>query len=152
MTSPAPTFIYFIAPVGGGPVKIGFSADPRARMKRLSESAPFQLQVLCAVPGTRDDERRLHAEFATAHAHREWFHPAPNLLDFIAQVGISGSLPAEMRRRPVPRRCVLRRSVGKRTPEQCARIAEGVRIHHAKRHEAMRIAFEEYERGLATQT
>ncbi len=147
MSHPA-TFVYFIGPIIGGPVKIGFSRNPGRRMLRLSEGAPFPLQLLCAAPGTIYDEKRVHAEFAASRAHGEWFHRTPELIDLISCVKLTGALPSHILSRPIPRRLLTRTGV-KRTPEQCARIGAGVRRHHAWISESIRIAREKYERSVA---
>lgn len=67
--------IYFIRPVGQrGPVKIGCSDMPRARLKNLGAWAPFPLELAATAPGSLITERQVHSAFADYHSHGEWFH------------------------------------------------------------------------------
>lgn len=87
--------VYFIRPVGAeGPVKIGFSANPRLRLSHLLHWSPVPLEIVATMPGSRELERRIHAKFRHLHSHKEWFLPAPELSEAIKQV-IEGSFDTE---------------------------------------------------------
>lgn len=77
--------VYFIQR-SEGPIKIGFSINPRIRLHQLRGGAASKLTLLAAMPGTRGDERALHARFASVRVHREWFQPVPELLELVASL------------------------------------------------------------------
>lgn len=79
--------VYFVQAVVGGPIKIGRCADITKRIAALQTGCPFRLQLLCSVPGGRDEERALQKKFAALHAGLEWFRPEEPLLGFIAAHG-----------------------------------------------------------------
>lgn len=80
----SPTQVYFIKPVGAnGPIKIGVSHHPKARLGQFCAWSPVPLELVLAIPGSMALERRIHRHFADAHSHREWFHATPRLLQFI---------------------------------------------------------------------
>jgi len=62
-----PTFIYVIR--RGRDVKIGFSRDPETRVRKLKAT-----EVIAIVPGTMDQERRLHFLCRGERIEGEWFH------------------------------------------------------------------------------
>jgi hypothetical protein len=76
-----PGFIYFVQQYRkpSGPVKIGWSIDPRRRLADLQGGSPVRLRLLGFAPGTRVDERRLHSELVGLWSHGEWFRPSPEL-------------------------------------------------------------------------
>lgn len=112
-----PTFVYFVAPAMGGPIKIGCSWHPVDRLESLMAWAPYPLQILAHAPGSFDDERTIHGVFAEHWSHSEWFRPHPDIYALINLVRATGEIPeayraGEDRPRgvPNPRR--------RRTPEQ----------------------------------
>lgn len=81
--------VYFVQSAEGGPVKIGRSADPSARVASLQTANAHPLRVLATMPGGAAVERTLHRLF---ERHRvrpdgEWFHPAAEVLAFIRELG-----------------------------------------------------------------
>jgi len=76
--------VYFIQCGNDGPIKIGKSIDPVRRLQILALSAPSKLRLLATIPGSRDEESRLHRQFAEDRLYGEWFHPSPALLALIA--------------------------------------------------------------------
>jgi hypothetical protein len=76
--------VYFMQAVGGGPVKIGYSADVAARVKQLEVKYGQELVILSVIPGGRDKERELHSRFSEIRFGRtEQFKPTAELMDFI---------------------------------------------------------------------
>ena len=69
-------FIYLIRVVGGGPVKIGISGSPEARIAAIQTSCPFPIEVvsLWELRQAADIERLAHKSLAGVHAHGEWFN------------------------------------------------------------------------------
>lgn len=77
--------IYFVQETDGSPVKIGFTKSLGDRKHGLLGYGFAKLQVLGVMDGERKEERSLHLRFAHLKVFGEWFHPEPELLDFIAQ-------------------------------------------------------------------
>lgn len=72
-------FIYFIG-ADSGPVKIGYSVNPKVRMRQLQAASPRRLKILAQVIGEPEDERAYHARFAAHRLHGEWFERHPDIL------------------------------------------------------------------------
>lgn len=84
MKSPAPSYVYFIKPVGReGPVKIGCSILPTRRLEEFSVWSPFPLEIVLTVSGDLALERNLHECLAGSHSHNEWFRPTFEVLDLL---------------------------------------------------------------------
>lgn len=90
-TPPAPrgpqAVVYFIQRGDDGPVKIGYSRNPKGRLVSLQTSIPERLCILGIVDGGKTEEMRLHRHFSAHCIHGEWFHPAPELLAYIREHG-----------------------------------------------------------------
>lgn len=71
------TWIYFIQGKNGGPIKIGQSTDPRARLKQLQTSNPETLVLRRVVNAPEEMEARLHALFRDDQIRGEWFKATP---------------------------------------------------------------------------
>jgi hypothetical protein len=76
--------MYFIQ-TASGPIKIGWTKSKKAniRMQELQVGNHELLVLLAAVPATEADEAAIHERFAHARIRGEWFHPVPELLQFI---------------------------------------------------------------------
>lgn len=80
--------VYFLRRADGeGPIKIGSTRDLTRRFAGLAHWMPYPLTILATMPGDSFLERRFHAKFAGQHSHCEWFHPSPELLRIVADVG-----------------------------------------------------------------
>lgn len=78
--------IYFAQATEGGPIKIGFSARPSARIKALEGHYGKPLAILATMEGGRPEEAELHARFAALRIGRtEQFCPGPDLMAFIGR-------------------------------------------------------------------
>jgi hypothetical protein len=77
--------IYFIR-AATGHIKIGTALNPTTRLADLQVGNPQPLELIGAVPGSRAQEKALHAEFAEHRSIREWFNPTPALLERIQQM------------------------------------------------------------------
>lgn len=76
--------IYFIqATDGTGPVKIGYSKEPSARIRDFQTVSAKPLQVIAIIPGNLMAEQRLHRRFAHLREHGEWFRVEDELLEFL---------------------------------------------------------------------
>lgn len=79
--------VYFVQDTERGLIKVGFTTkEMRGRLKELQCGNPFPIAVLALVQGTRLDEKLLHDRFEILRFRGEWFHPAPELLDYIASL------------------------------------------------------------------
>jgi hypothetical protein len=78
---PAKGVIYYLQ--NGDRIKVGYASNLAQRMRTYPPNA----EILAVHPGTLADEQRIHAELS-AHraAGREWYHPSPILLEYIAAV------------------------------------------------------------------
>lgn len=76
-------FVYVL--LSGYFVKIGHSHDPAERIRTIATASPGDCELLFAVPGGVDLERRLHREFAASHYRREWFFLCGRLKQFIGE-------------------------------------------------------------------
>jgi len=56
-----------------GPVKIGFAANPIARMAECQTGNPIQLHLIRTIEGGRSEEAWFHREFRHLHLRGEWF-------------------------------------------------------------------------------
>lgn len=92
-----PGYVYFVAPVGGGPIKIGFSGNPTNRMAGLISWSPVPLELLAFAPGFACDEKATQNLFLAQHQRNEWFQPSAALLALIDRVKSDGKLPEECR-------------------------------------------------------
>lgn len=74
------TFVYFIQQGFTGPIKIGCSHNPMARLCQLQTAHADTLRLLHAELGDFHNERDLHARFARARLAGEWFRPTIRLI------------------------------------------------------------------------
>lgn len=84
---PAHVCVYFIQRGGDGPIKIGFSKNPTARLAQLQASVPEPLRLLAVeydLWGGKSLEQRLHKRFKEHRLSGEWFSPAPAILAHVA--------------------------------------------------------------------
>lgn len=77
--------VYFIQGEAAGLIKIGRSVKFSARLKTLQASSPDRLTALAVIPGARWEEEMLHIRFKEYREHGEWFRPAQEILDYIAE-------------------------------------------------------------------
>ena len=125
------THIYFIKPIGAdGPIKIGCSIAPQARLECLYTWSPLPLEVVAFVPGTFPDECFLHQCFAADHSHREWFHFSPKLRDAIEAIRAAGTVDA-VRGMLVPTGSIRHGKMKDRTHENWGRLSYVNRIGRA---------------------
>lgn len=81
---PRAAHIYFVQPVGGGPIKIGAAKNVAARVMTIQACSPVTLKVIATIPDKDlSYEKKLHHRFRTCRLHGEWFQPVPTLLNFI---------------------------------------------------------------------
>lgn len=85
--------VYFVRGDRSGLVKIGYSVNPRKRMKGLMTGAAEPLTLLFVIRAPRSRERALHARFAKYRTQGEWFEAGPDLAAFIAKRSQHGRSP-----------------------------------------------------------
>lgn len=73
--------VYFM--YSAGRIKIGYSAELRARHMGLKKSGPYPPVLLLLISGTEKDERKLHAKFEGDRLHGEWFALSPKIRSFL---------------------------------------------------------------------
>jgi hypothetical protein len=86
------TRVYFAQVGEDGPIKIGYSFNVYSRQSNLRTASPFEIRWLGDVPGSPAEERALHAQFAHLRIRGEWFEPAPELLECIAERIAAGAV------------------------------------------------------------
>lgn len=91
--------VYFIRRGESGPVKIGFSANVRKRVRSLQTGSAEPLKLLAVAEGGEQTERFLHEQFARHRLEGEWFSPDASLLGLISDLA-GKSAPAQ----PAPSR------------------------------------------------
>jgi hypothetical protein len=77
-------WVYFIR--GGDMIKIGTAKCVRSRLAELQVGSPVILELLLAIPGSRDLERHLHIQHQALRAHGEWFRAEGPLLNHIERI------------------------------------------------------------------
>jgi hypothetical protein len=75
--------VYFIQAVGGGPIKIGTTIRLSVRLKAIERDKGKKLLVLGVTDGSYAEEAALHLKFKESLFEDEWFHPDPDLLNFL---------------------------------------------------------------------
>lgn len=128
-------FVYFMAPIGGGPIKIGSSRNPVERLSAVGKWSPIAIELLAYSPGTHQIEFGLHAHFDAYWKHHEWFDPCIELVALVEFVKTNERLPdwalaLKPPKNPTP---ILRKSLATRSPEWRKQHGEKVRRGWAKR-------------------
>lgn len=80
-------FAYAIQAGTDGPIKIGVTVNPGARLKTLQTGNHEVLVGLAAWPVAEFEERDIHETYAYARRRGEWFHPDPELVEFVLRAG-----------------------------------------------------------------
>jgi hypothetical protein len=106
--------IYMARCGDNGPVKIGLSGNPEARLIELQTAHFVPLHIVRVLAGGRGVEKWLHDHFAAHHIRSEWFHFQPEMLTIqpgahadLARLGrefaeIKDRLIEMLNRKPVP--------------------------------------------------
>lgn len=75
--------VYFLQAENKGFIKIGFTNNPYSRIESIRAMSPVSLDVLVIITGGKPLEQKLHQRFSHLRHHGEWFHPEPELLEYI---------------------------------------------------------------------
>lgn len=78
--------IYFVRNNSTLAVKIGFSSHPKKRLAQLQSANMDRLTLIIQIPGEKEDEKRLHQEFASHRISGEWFEPNQQLSETIERL------------------------------------------------------------------
>jgi len=81
-----PGFVYSIQGESGGPIKIGYTQDIKARLSSIQTGHPDILVLLACFPGNTKDERKLHEKFDAFRLRGEWFKPSEFILKQIEEI------------------------------------------------------------------
>lgn len=133
MTARAPTYVYFIRPVGQvGPVKIGVSRMPTDRLYALAGWSPVPLEIIATIRGNGSTERQFHALFMDLSTHREWFRADPRI-DAVCEAINAGTFDLESLPAPKTLPC------GKRKWDDHTRFVHGlkIKVSHCERFAAV---------------
>ena len=76
--------IYFIST--GKHLKIGYSVDPKGRLRELQTGNPLKLSIRATMPGSFQTETGLHELFAHLRCAGEWFKYTEELKWFLCAV------------------------------------------------------------------
>lgn len=75
--------IYFAQIGEGGPIKIGYSADPQRRMVQLRRHYGQPMIILSVIDGDMRAESEIHRRFRDCRIGGEQFRPTSDLLEYI---------------------------------------------------------------------
>ncbi len=78
--------IYFIRMGSNGPIKIGFSVEPKRRLRQLQTASPTRLLLLAVVPGELTDELAIHRRLRRYRGEGEWFENGAEVLSLLAEL------------------------------------------------------------------
>lgn len=128
-------YVYFAKPVGlSGPIKIGWSNSPQARLSGLMTWSPLQLELVAVVEGGRSLEKNIHECFADDHSHREWFKTSPRLVAALDKIkaGVPVDEAIDLSKR-IGRIGQFGRKLPKRSPDNRLLQSYHMRFYWAKR-------------------
>jgi len=76
--------IYFIQQANHtGPIKIGFSGDPKKRLAEIQRMSPVKLSIIKLLEGDKTREQGLHSQFRQYRLWGEWFEPVKVIKRFL---------------------------------------------------------------------
>ena len=78
--------VYFIQADKNGPIKIGVSNNPSARLRQLQTGSHASLNLLAVIDGDMKKEHEIHKMFEKFRTDGEWFQPDYEILAYIANV------------------------------------------------------------------
>lgn len=66
-----------------GAIKVGVSSDPTSRLQTIQRHSPLKLKLLAIKPGGREEEQKVHEQFAESRLWGEWFARSPELMRLV---------------------------------------------------------------------
>jgi len=104
--------VYFMQPIHGGTIKIGYSDDIQGWRERLQRHYVCKLRILKVMEGGYQEEWEIHQRFAHLRiGFTEQFRPEPELMDFL---GHPRMLDEDLK---AARRMEVSGSIRRRTPQ-----------------------------------
>lgn len=76
-------YIYFVQSEDGF-IKIGCSQNVKSRFRTIQGDNHMKIKLIGKMKGGYDLEAKLHRKFKKFRKRGEWFHPAPELIGYIA--------------------------------------------------------------------
>ncbi len=84
--------VYFIQCGHNGPVKIGKSDEPLARLRALQSANPYELKLINGIDGASIvEEKLIQKRFQHLRIRGEWYHFDPAMIDCTIEVQIKES-------------------------------------------------------------
>lgn len=81
-----PVVVYFLQRGKNGPIKIGFSRNPKQRITAIQAYCAEKLRVLLILPADAEKrEKAIHEQFQRFRLKGEWFEPSQDLCDWIRE-------------------------------------------------------------------
>ena len=77
-------YIYFVQSEDGY-IKIGCTQRLKLRIKAIQACNPLKIKLVGKMKGGYDLEAELHKRFKKYRKRGEWFHPAPELIEYIVK-------------------------------------------------------------------
>lgn len=77
------SLVYFVSPVGGGPIRIGYSTGAERRLRALQVYSPVPLEILATLPGTKFLEAWLLDHFRDDVLHGDWLKSSFHLHEVV---------------------------------------------------------------------
>ncbi len=89
-------WIYIVRMRNGGRLKVGYSTNPKARIRALQTANPDKLEIVAILPGDLRDEARLHELLKRKGKHMggEWFVDDPETRAILAPFIGASRFPA----------------------------------------------------------
>ncbi|MEU9438370.1 GIY-YIG nuclease family protein [Streptomyces sp. NPDC048252] len=76
--------VYLIGSPSSPLVKIGWTDNPKRRLRNLQTGSPVPLRLLALFEGGNTVEAELHRRFADKRRHGEWFDLGPNPVEVVS--------------------------------------------------------------------
>lgn len=84
-------FVYFVQMGRAGPIKIGYSTNPAARIASMQTSNARELVLIGSIPGDTAVERAIHRELSAYRLRGEWWRPEPAVMRYVRKLLRHGS-------------------------------------------------------------
>lgn len=98
--------VYFLQAGVGGPIKIGFTkGNPENRIRALQVASPVKLILIGTANGNNLEEKLLHFHLCGHRLIGEWFHPAPQVMEAIANA-MKGEFPRKPKVEQPPKKSI----------------------------------------------
>lgn len=114
-------YLYAVQVGASGPIKIGFTTQPRERIATIQDFCPWPLRTLFIVPGSILNEAWVHSQCGAARLKAEWFKATPAVRALLAEIASEGwSWPNMVDTRRLPRKGSAQADLAKRLVQEAA--------------------------------